>query len=87
MSNIFRDILEHGCSDHGCYFKKPTGMGTNGGCRCLASVSGSRSTIQSLKPLVERLALAIEVIDELTEVAEVHLDDTFEKINKIKALQ
>jgi hypothetical protein len=23
-----------GCGDHSCLFRKPTGMGTNGGCRC-----------------------------------------------------
>lgn len=26
--------LERGCGDHSCAIKKPTGMGTNGGCRC-----------------------------------------------------
>ena len=35
--------------------------------------------------LEEKLRLANEIIDELVEVAEVHLDDTFEKIAKIKA--
>ena len=34
--------------------------------------------------LETKLALANEIIDELTEVAEVHLDDTFEKINKLR---
>jgi hypothetical protein len=24
-----------GCGDHGCKYVKPTGMATNGGCRCL----------------------------------------------------
>lgn len=24
-----------GCGDHSCLFKTPTGMGTNGGCRCV----------------------------------------------------
>lgn len=24
-----------GCSDHGCVFGHPGGMGTNGGCHCL----------------------------------------------------
>lgn len=26
-----------GCSDHGCVFGHPGGMGTNGGCRCIQS--------------------------------------------------
>lgn len=26
--------LEHGCGNHGCCVKQPTGMGTNGACRC-----------------------------------------------------
>jgi hypothetical protein len=25
-----------GCGDHGCFVEKPTGMGTNGSCRCPA---------------------------------------------------
>lgn len=29
---LFRGL--DGCGDHGCVIKKPTGMGTNGGCRC-----------------------------------------------------
>ena len=26
--------LRMGCGDNSCYFRRPTGMGTNGGCRC-----------------------------------------------------
>ena len=26
--------VKQGCGDHSCIFVKPTGMGTNGGCRC-----------------------------------------------------
>ncbi len=40
--------------------------------------------IRSKKRLEEKLVLAKEVINELALVAEVHLDDTFEKINKLK---
>lgn len=29
--------LETGCQDHGCLICKPTGQGTNGGCRCSPS--------------------------------------------------
>jgi hypothetical protein len=27
-----------GCSDHSCIVRRPTGMGTNGGCRCRPSI-------------------------------------------------
>jgi len=36
---LFRNL--DGCGDHGCLIKKPTGMGTNGGCRC----KDNRSTV------------------------------------------
>ena len=32
------DVLTPYCSDHGCVFGKPKGMGTNGGCHCLSEV-------------------------------------------------
>lgn len=54
--NEYREILLSGCGDHGCYFVKPQGIGTNGGCSCLARITGSRSQIQSIKTLVELLA-------------------------------
>ena len=28
------DAAQNGCRDSGCRIKKPTGMATNGGCRC-----------------------------------------------------
>ena len=31
----------YGCSDHGCVFGHPGGMGTNGGCRCLSRLDPS----------------------------------------------
>lgn len=30
---LFKDFK--GCGDSSCYVKKPTGMATNGGCRCI----------------------------------------------------
>lgn len=29
------DLRGYGCTDHGCVFGHPGGMGTNGGCKCL----------------------------------------------------
>lgn len=37
-----------GCGDNSCYFVKPKGMGTNGGCACLPD----RSTIKTLIKIV-----------------------------------
>ena len=44
MSKTVRDILfknMNGCSDHNCIIKKPIGMGTNGGCKCIINMSRS----------------------------------------------
>lgn len=32
-------LHELGCGDGSCYFKKPEGMHTNGGCRCLENIN------------------------------------------------
>jgi len=34
---LIRD-LRQGCGDNSCYFKTPSGVGTNGGCRCVEKV-------------------------------------------------
>ena len=34
--------LEHGCGNHGCRIKNPTGQGTNGGCTCSPRVIDRR---------------------------------------------
>lgn len=52
-----------GCSDHGCVFGHPGGMGTNGGCRCLKTfistnpVNGRRvhKNIRLLRAEIKRL--------------------------------
>lgn len=50
-----------GCSDHGCVFGHPGGMGTNGGCNCLDGVRSPidrvhiRTGIQQLRDKVKRL--------------------------------
>lgn len=39
-----------GCGDNSCLFKKPTGMATNGGCRCLGA-KGDRPKPFSLQAM------------------------------------
>ena len=43
----------NGCMDHSCVVKKPTGMGTNGGCRC--PTDEDRRHLRHLLQLVRRL--------------------------------
>lgn len=35
---LLQQLRELGCSDTGCVFRPPGGMGTNGGCRCLREI-------------------------------------------------
>ena len=35
-----------GCGDHSCMFDKPRGQGTNGGCRCLHSMTDRRANLR-----------------------------------------
>lgn len=32
---IEQELATLGCGDHGCVTSKPSGQGTNGGCRCI----------------------------------------------------
>jgi len=40
LHNLQQDVerlanrLKNGCRNHGCVIKEPTGMATNGGCKC-----------------------------------------------------
>lgn len=43
-----------GCGDHSCLFKKPVGVGTNGGCRCLSELP-DRKKRRELEQYVVRL--------------------------------
>ena len=47
MSSV-RDILFRGftpCSDGNCVIKRPTGMHTNGGCKCMLNLSRGQLSI------------------------------------------
>ena len=59
--SIYEEALKKGCGDHGCYFVKPEGMGTNGGCRCLPT----RSTILWIKKSFEVICKKDSEIERL----------------------
>ncbi len=40
----------HGCSDGYCIWKKPKGMHTNGGCKCLHSLERSTRYWEAMNP-------------------------------------
>lgn len=57
-----------GCGDSGCSVEKPTGMATNGGCRCLRDVdAGTRNRILKRIHILSNRAktLTPERVDEL----------------------
>jgi len=49
MAKPFSGI--QGCGDHGCVIEKPTGAGTNGGCRCHLDRSKASIIVQRLAQL------------------------------------
>lgn len=40
LEEIDSELLGMACSDAGCCIRKPSGMGTNGGCHCLGDRLG-----------------------------------------------
>jgi hypothetical protein len=42
--------LAQGCGDHSCRFNKPSGMGTNGGCRCIDKIEDALSRRSTVTP-------------------------------------
>lgn len=53
-----------GCGDHSCYFQKPTGQGTNGGCRCFSANGFSGSMIAAAFEMLP------EIIQSRTDIVE-----------------
>jgi hypothetical protein len=47
--------LAQGCGDHSCRFNKPSGMGTNGGCRCIDKIEDALSRRSTVTPAEERI--------------------------------
>ena len=49
-----------GCTDHGCVFGHPGGMGTNGGCRCLDDLRYGKATPLRVSKLRREIVAARE---------------------------
>lgn len=46
-----------GCGDHGCLIKKPSGMATNGGCRCTRDPLKTQRMMMAAQELFNRLTV------------------------------
>lgn len=59
-ANLFYGM--HGCGDHSCFIKPPTGgMGTNGGCRCSKKTSTANIIIARANVLVKEAKKQVEL--------------------------
>jgi hypothetical protein len=70
--------LAQGCGDHSCRFNKPSGMGTNGGCRCIDKIEDAlsrRSTVPSSDGLAKFLEDVVHLSERLIDVAPVRPED------------
>lgn len=54
-----------GCGDNSCYFVKPLGMATNGGCRCFEKVVEQRSIIKAAFVLLPMYLQTLKQLNEL----------------------
>ena len=52
--------IEAGCMDSGCIWGSPSGMATNGGCRCYDTPAKARQQIRWLVCLAGQLANRVE---------------------------
>ena len=68
-----------GCGDHGCIIKKPTGQGTNGGCRCIGRHMDTRNILE-VKQLIHGLKQARSELSK--EIAERLHDSLGDLCNK-----
>lgn len=73
-----RMAMRHGCGDHSCEFVKPTGMATNGGCRCWSHLESAfyavrRSLLSTLEAEQQQRARLEQERDELLRLA-LHMD-------------
>jgi len=59
--NEIRERCGIGCTDHGCIWGHPGGMGTNGGCRCL--VDDDRKTLRVSARAVGLLATRVAELE------------------------
>ncbi len=57
--------MVYGCTDHGCIWGHPGGMGTNGGCRCAADMPlGARVRLYSMARIASALAKQVEELSK-----------------------
>ena len=61
-----------GCGAHGCIFAKPKGIGTNGGCGCLDSLS-----VESRMRMRQNIQILKEKIDDLTKLVRAAYSEGF----------
>lgn len=59
-------LREMGCGDNSCSSVQHTGMGTNGGCRCLESVT-DREARHELRTLLQLRRAQAEMLDDLLD--------------------
>jgi hypothetical protein len=52
-----------GCGDNGCLIRKPTGMATNGGCRCF----GERSTFKKVGEMAATMSVLLDELEAARE--------------------
>ncbi len=75
MGNIWReDPVVHGlgCGDSSCKYVKPTGMATNGGCRCAMNKGRDVErfllrNLSHMKMELDKLKLEVEIDQQLRE--------------------
>ena len=60
MSEAVDTVTKHvGCGDNSCLFVKPTGMATNGGCRCCGRDGGHRPFVPAALARLYKATLKI----------------------------
>lgn len=73
-----------GCTDHGCIFGHPGGMGTNGGCACLRDIRPAGERLRLLRN-VHLLVKAIEHLHNELTAARVENDNARHDIERLMA--
>ena len=68
-----------GCGDHSCMFDKPRGQGTNGGCRCLHSMTDRRANLR-VHRAVARLRARVAKLEAERDHANMVADAAIEEL-------
>ena len=64
MTKVDIDRFLMGCSDGNCKIKKPQGMHTNGGCRCLRYPDDSNAIFDSIRKEREKLLHLVQSLPD-----------------------